>query len=322
MSPKNISLASTLEEIVRRIRDCNLTNSDDPLPYSDSVYKLMMSDIIESADRLNYHLRVLSDAHYIFGLKITEDDEAHNMKGLTGYVVAEESVINVALDKSSKKLERLYEVEFRKLRSASAIIHELFPQMSKYKNTPIGQALNSTVMLQQYISVIKESAEEYTESFKEKRLNEILPELSRNTTNLLISEDDFDEEDNLESNGGIAGTTEADTRRAIDMPEYLEIEKMDLSGKWGEAVSKYSVQFLLRIHMRKHEFHNIKILIKQHRVAREADLRFLRDSLKKIEDRMDLTSPEYRYRNEITDLRRLTQSKLNQIFIARKEYTD
>lgn len=316
-----MSLAATLEEIVTRIRNRNMTDSEVPLPYSDTIYKMMMSDIVESQDRLYYYLRILNEAHYIFILHITETDEIHNIKGLDGYVVAEETSIITSLEVSKKRLETVYEKEFRQRKTSNAIMHELFPQLSKYKNTPIGQAINSTMMLQQFLSIMKELPEKYTEAYKESKLNEIFPEVSETRHEPLIAATEVLDEEDLDNRMGSDQSQSApvDNRRAIDTPEYLEIEKMDLSGKWGDIVQRYGVQFLIRIHLRKNEYNDLKKLIRTNRIAREADLRFIRDSIRTMESRMDVTSPLWRYRTELADLRRIAQLRMNQIFIERQK---
>lgn len=315
------NLYQTLNEIVTRIRDKNLSDQENPLPDSDTAYKELLGDLVESSDRLYYFLRILNTAHYLFFIKIVEPDEAHGIRGIDGYVVAEQSVLEAAYEISARKLEKIYEVQFHQHKSTQSIIHEMFHELARYKNTPLGQALNVVVMLQQYQSVLREEADEYTEEAKYKKLVEQLPEITMSSeagaSASFLKSDDFSDED--ESDAQDEQSDEDSNRRATDTPEYLEIENMDLSGKWGQAVENYGVQFLIRVHLRKNEYGEIKKLIKQHRIAREKDLRFLRDTLRKMEERIDPVHPHYRYRSEIAELRRMAQFKISQIFLARKE---
>jgi hypothetical protein len=111
-----------------------------------------------------------------------------------------------------------------------------------------------------------------------------------------------------------------DPRRATDTPSGAEAEQMDLSGDWGRAVNKFGVEFLLRIHFRKNEFNKIKYLVNTRRVAREADLLFVRDTVRTLQARaLDQQDPELR--RHLTALQNLLASvhvKLQMIALERE----
>ncbi|GIX43157.1 MAG: hypothetical protein KatS3mg129_2890 [Leptospiraceae bacterium] len=95
---------------------------------------------------------------------------------------------------------------------------------------------------------------------------------------------------------------------------------MNLSGNWGKAVEKFGVQFLIRVHLRKFEFDILKKLLLQKRIAKEEDLIFLRDSLRKMEERSLFDKELKKYLNDIKELKRIAQIKINQFHLIRKKY--
>ncbi|MCR9142752.1 MAG: hypothetical protein NXI24_10910 [bacterium] len=107
-------------------------------------------------------------------------------------------------------------------------------------------------------------------------------------------------------------------RRAVDLAELNELQAMDLSGNWGRSVQKYGVEFLIRIHLRKYDFELLRSLIRGGRISRENDLRYLRDSLRKMQGRLDVDPPLKRFVKEMAELRRLAQVRLNRIYEVKR----
>ena len=96
---------------------------------------------------------------------------------------------------------------------------------------------------------------------------------------------------------------------------------MNLSGGWGVAVERYGVQFLIRIHLRKYEFDTLRSLIRGGRIAREEDLRFLRDSLRKMQGRLDADPTLKLFLKAMAEVRRLAQVRLNRIYEVKRRLT-
>ncbi len=110
-------------------------------------------------------------------------------------------------------------------------------------------------------------------------------------------------------------------RRAVDMTELDELQSMNLSGGWGKAVNRYGVPFLIRIHLRKYEFDVLRNLIRTGRIVREDDLRFLRDSLRKMQGRLEQDPPLKLYVQAMAELRRMAQVRLNRIYEVKRRVT-
>ncbi len=107
--------------------------------------------------------------------------------------------------------------------------------------------------------------------------------------------------------------------RAVDSAELNQIQEMDRSGQWGKAVDRYGVQFLLRIHFRKYEFDKVRWLLRTGKVAREEDVRFVRDTIRTMEGRVNVDLKLGRFLKDMADIRRIAQMKLNSIHQVKKK---
>ncbi|MBU42731.1 MAG: hypothetical protein CMN76_05895 [Spirochaetaceae bacterium] len=306
-----MTVREILQDIVEQIRKANKSKDGERIPTSDDLVRLLSSEYALDTDTIRYYLRVLSDAHYIITIHFVEADERLMISGINGYVVAEPGIVEEVKSYAYRLLEQTYEAQFYRRKQATLIIREMMTDVKRYNNTPIGKALNAALMLQQYDSVIESHQGEFSDQWKSSRLAELLPGLNQDsnqaaTTPVISSEDTFVSPD-------------IESHRAVDSEAYRNLEKMDLSGSWGKAVNKYGVNFLLRIHLRKYEFDRIRKLIKQKKIARYEDLRFVRDSVRKMEDRTFEDPMLQYYQNDMTELRRLAQIKLNQITLARQQ---
>ena len=162
-------------------------------------------------------------------------------------------------------------------------------------------------MLEQFIHIINEKPDHFQDAYRISKLKQFIPE-----------EEEFKEPDEVEEQEKIQQVQER--RRAVDTEEYQQLSKMNLTGNWAKAVEQFGVQFLIRVHLRKYEFDVLKKLLLQKRIAREEDLIFLRDSLRKMEER-SLFNPELKkYLSEIKELKRIVQIKINQFYLIRKKY--
>ena len=105
--------------------------------------------------------------------------------------------------------------------------------------------------------------------------------------------------------------------RATESAEYQKLQEMDLSGKWGVAVSHYGVQFLLRIHFRKYEFETVIRLVINKRIAKMEDLKYIVDTLSGMLKNMDRDPPLYKHKSIMQKLRQMALSRINMIESAR-----
>jgi len=252
---------------------------------------------------MRFYLRILSEAHYLFTIRLVEPDDRLLIHGLETYVSAEIPVLAKLKEVAYSELELAYEGQYYKRKQASQIVREMIGTARQFNNTPMGKSLNLSMMLQQYEQFMATRFVEFSETWKANKLQELLPELASEPRPVLNTATD-------------AQTT---ARRAADSEHVARIEEMNRSGKWGEAVTKFGVEFLVRVHLRKYEFDRVRQLIKQHKIASEKDLRFVRDTIKIMEGRLEQDPTLRNHLDDMTELRRLAQLRMNQIILAKKE---
>lgn len=299
----------TILELAKRVREINegKTQRDHPLPVSDTMYRKYVSDIVSSPEEMREFLRILTAAHYVFTITMVEPDDNLMIDGVYGYATADPAILRKLREQAFTDLESAYEQQFYRRKAPNTIIRELLPQARNFNNTHLGRTLNVAVMLQQYENLLAQSMAEYSDVWRRRRLEQLIPELQ----GVGLESDEFDPPPEAPPAGK--------ANRATDSAELDRIQTMDESGSWGEAVRKYGVPFLLRIHFRKYEFERVRWLIRTHKVAREEDLRFIRDTVRGMEQRVDIDPRLARYTREMSELRRACQIRLNQIHQVRKD---
>jgi len=299
------NLLDTLLRIRDRIKVINNNVYEEAIPTSDIMFRKYLNDLVYSEDMARYYLKLLAESNFIFVIQIVKSDTILRIPGIDGYVVAELDIIEKLLAVYNQRLVTIYEAEKRKLAGVETIIRELMPKVKELNNTPLGKVLNICIMLEQFTRIIHERPDHFQDAYRISKLKQFIPE-----------EDEFKEPE--EEHEKIQQVQER--RRAVDTEEYQQLSKMNLTGNWAKAVEQFGVQFLIRVHLRKYEFDVLKKLLLQKRIAREEDLIFLRDSLRKMEER-SLFNPELKkYLNEIKELKRIVQIKINQFYLIRKKY--
>lgn len=297
-----MTLHDRLMEIVQRIRTVNEEGKRGSIPGSDTIYRKHLSDLVEDEERMRFYLRLLTEAHYIFTVHLVEPDERLLIHGLDGYIVCDISVVMRLKEMAYSELELAYEGQYYRRKQGTQIVRELIGNARQFNNTPLGKALNLGMMLQQFEQFLANRFSEFSEGWKYQKLVSIFPDV--------LNED--------RSSASSAQPAQS-SRRAADSDHARHVVEMDSTGKWGQAVSKFGVEFLVRIHLRKYEFDRVKQLIKQHKITDEKDLRFIRDSLRKMESRLEEDPGLKPHVEAMTELRRLAQLRMNQVILARRQ---
>ncbi|MDH5655126.1 MAG: hypothetical protein OEZ34_04425 [Spirochaetia bacterium] len=330
-------------EILERIRSRNQEVDGDAIPSSDDINKRLLGDMGISKDDTNKYLNMLVESHYIFSFKIVEGNENLKEKPIFGYVVAEHAMVIKIKENLKRSIEIIYEGQNYKRKPAGEVIKEVLSQ-GRHNNTPLGKAVNASIMLQQYENLLVESAEDYTEAWKIGQLNDLLniheegaspaatdaPSDSSQTeaapepdsavsVDVDLGDYGFPGEDGSSQSVSVSPPPAEASQRAVDLPGAAELQDMDLTGSWGQAVQKFGVEFLLRIHFRKYEFDTVINLVKTKRIAKEKDIRYIRDTMRKLDDRMRSDPLLIKHKAKIDSLKRLTQVRLNEIFMANKK---
>lgn len=283
----SIKIALELAELIKKEN----IEGKDRLPASDTFLRVWSSNFSRPEEEIRKILLALRDCHYIFIVNIVAPDPNLFVYGEEAYIFTEVEIITDLKRLAEENLERLYESSNYKRKSAFQISRELFPKIKEYNNTPLGRAINVVVMLEEYNRIIQSSSFEYTDQWRKNKLQEFYK----------------DEVGAIEELAPAISTS--DPKRAVDSINEGSKEKIDPS--WSKATQNFSVEFLLRVHFRKYEFDIIKKLIQTGKIKEEKELKFIRDTLILMETRTDVDRLLKRYLEDMTELRRYSQAKLN-----------
>ncbi|TGK52417.1 hypothetical protein [Leptospira bouyouniensis] len=283
-------------DLADMIRKENL-ESRDKIPTSDSHLRIWSSQLARSEEEIRKLLAALRDSHFIFLVSIVSPDPNLFVYGEDAYVFAEPFILNELKKHSEETLEKLYEASNYKRKSAFQITRELFPKIKEFNNTPLGRAINLSVMLEEFQRMLTAQSYEYTDQWRRNKLQEIF-------------KDEVLQAEELANN---ANFRENDpTKRAVDqLKDQAPKEKID--SNWVKAKENFSTEFLLRVHFRKYEFDIVKKLIQSGKLKEEKDIKYVRDTIQLMESRIDQDNLLKRYANEMIDLRRYAQAKLNML---------
>lgn len=307
----------TLQEILRRLESLNKEIHESPIPTSDDFRKRYLSDLVNSDDELSFYLKQLEDSHYIFVITIVEPIPSAAVPGTFGYVIAHSEIIQPLLTEYYTRLEHVYQAQIKKTKGAQTIVRELLPEIKQLASTPLGKTLNIAIMLDQFLRLMAEKPDEYTDYWKQVMLKRQSTSIADESSIELQSIAGFEIEDtNIDTQTPQPAKV---IRRAIDTPEYQELSKMDLSGSWGKAVEKYGVTFLIRVHLRKMELDILRRLIQRKQIARQEDLKYLRDSLRVMVERFQLERQPESKIAAVRELNRVVQIQLNQFTLLQKQ---
>ncbi|MBE7413239.1 MAG: hypothetical protein L6Q54_07650 [Leptospiraceae bacterium] len=279
-------MSPTVKVILELAEQVKIENSKnkDKIPSSDTFIRKMSTYFSRTDDEILKYFNDLKECHYIFIINVVQGDG--KIKSVDAYVFADIGILTSLKEFADKNLESLYEGMFYKRKSASMIIRELFTKVKEYNNTPLGRAINEAVMTEEYHRLITSNPYEFTDAWRKEKLFKIY--------------DDEEEE----------GVNEKPTPRAVDQIKK-DVASVNPNSKWGKAINQFSVEFLVRIHFRKYEFEVIKKLVLNGKINSEVDLKYIRDTLKLMETRTEVDTVLKRYVNEMVELRRLVQGKLN-----------
>ncbi|MBL0953221.1 MAG: hypothetical protein IBJ01_00455 [Leptospira sp.] len=283
-------------DLADMIRKENL-ESREKIPTSDTHLRIWSSQLARTEEDIRKLLTSLRDSHYIFVVSIVSPDPNLFVYGEDAYLFAEPFILNELKKHSEESLEKLYEASNYKRKSAFQITRELFPKIKEFNNTPLGRSINLSVMLEEFQRMLTAQSYEYTDQWRRNKLQEIYKD------EVLIAEE-LANSANFRENDP--------TKRAIDqLKDQAPKEKID--SNWVKAKENFSTEFLLRVHFRKYEFDIVKKLIQSGKLKEEKDIKYVRDTIQLMESRMEQDNLLKRYANDMIELRRYAQAKLNMI---------
>ncbi len=301
-SPLDIAL-----EIAEEIKKINL-QEDNRIPSSDTFLKDMIAFFSREAHSIRESIELLRQARYIFVIKIVLPEISKNSRdqdqGVDAYVYADLKIVTDLKSFAEKKLEKAYEATYYKRKSPFQITRELFPKIKEHNNTPLGKYINIAVMLEEYQRVLTSAPNDYDDNRRRNLLSELL---EKTGAPVPVARDIPDYELGPLGSGGGGSSS---YKRAADVIASND-PSFNPKSPWSRLTTKFSVEFLIRIHLRKYEFDTIRKLILAGKLTSFEDLKYVRDSIHKMETHMHLDPLLENFTNDMTELRRLAQKRMN-----------
>ena len=290
-------MANFFKELVELADLIKKENQDSKeLPTSDDFLKIAASSFAQVPEKIIERLDLLKDSHFIFIINIVHPDPKYgDVIGIDAYVYADKSLVEKLKASAEKRLESIYEGQYYKKASANSIERELFPQVKKLNNTPIGRALHEYVSLRSCVMMLDANPDEFIEEWRISRLKQLAQEFTQEDVQLDIAEESEHEE-------------------VVEVhDEERKEEPIDINpnSPWGRLSRRYSADILIKAHFRKYEFGMIKKLVRTGRITSIEMLMHIRNEAMTMEKKADENPIVKKVLPDLIDLRRYVQARLN-----------
>ncbi len=279
-------------DIFRAIAAMNTMDNRDAIPQSD-VFIMKMVSTLGIDERMVFELlRILKESHRILVMVIVKEDANRKIRRIEGYIDADLGTIHRMRDIHDRLLVEMYEETFHKRAMARQIVHEMFPRVFQYNNTPIGQMLNKVIMLEEFEKLVGKSYTEYTDTWKDKRLDELINE---NMSILSPSQQE----------SRPAPAAKPESVRAVDAVAPGDLSSIGTHDSLARMLNIYGVEFFFRVHLRKCQFDYLRQIIENGSIDSRADLQVLKTMIQKMKLNVDRDAG---IRDNMDDLLRLERA--------------
>ncbi|HOO71486.1 MAG TPA: hypothetical protein PK926_06970 [Spirochaetota bacterium] len=288
-----------LNEIYTLVQKENAKEDISAVPHSDDFSKQVQSLLGISQADLKMYINILKESHKLFVFEIVKEDPDHDIKKIEGYVDADLKTISRLKSYYQNKLMEEYEKKYRKRLLVHQIVKEIFPQIKLLNNTTLGFIANKAIMLEEYENLIEKEYFEYSDSWKDDKLNDLIEEYNK----ISSKNKEAENKDDAVTAGKISSIPS--NRRAIDTEEYQEFQSKNTKESIRKMLKVYGVDFFYRVHLRKYDFDIIINAVEMREIDRKPDLKILKEHLKKIKMNYNRDPELEKYADQIYKLERL-----------------
>jgi hypothetical protein len=289
-----------LDEIFNKIVEYNSKGNHESIPHSDVFEK--ETELLIGINKYDFAqiIKYLKDAHKICSFEIIKEDKDNDISRVDGYVEADLHTIR----KLKNVFQKILMDEFEKQNNRRLLVHQIvkdiYSRPNFYKNTLLGQIANKAIMLNEYENLIERNFNEYTDSWKSKKLEELSA---------------LTEKIGLESGSETAEDAASDTRpdtehRAVDSPLYNKYSSDKAKQSLDKVLQIYGVEFFFRINLRKYNFDLLCDILEKGVINRRADLVVLKELIQKMKANIGKDSKLIEYNNKIYKLERIISRQL------------
>jgi transcription initiation factor IIE alpha subunit len=290
-----------IEEVFNQIVAQNSKVGPDGIPHSDIFEKQIQALLGIDGMEINRIIRILKESHKIFTFEIIKEDSDNDIKRVEGYVETDLQTIRKLKNFFQKFLMDEYEKQFSKRLLVHQIVKDIFSRGAFYKNTMLGQIGNKAIMLEEYESFIERNFNEFTDSWKAKKLAEVV----LNPENKQLGESPPSDAAGQETAGGSPLG-----KRAIDSPKYQYYTSDKSKQSLDKVLQIYGVEFFFRINLRKYNFDLLKQVIESGEIDRRTDLIVLKEMIQKMKSNIGKDPQLLEHAEKIYKLERIISRQM------------
>ncbi|OHD68617.1 MAG: hypothetical protein A2W19_12560 [Spirochaetes bacterium RBG_16_49_21] len=293
-------LHKPLEEIFNKIVEYNSRGNHESIPHSDSFEKEVELLIGINKFDIEQIIKTLKDGHKIFSFEIIKEDQDNDIKRVDGYVEADLHTIRKLKNIFQKLLMDEYEKQYTKRLLVHQIIKDIYSRPNTYKNTLIGQIANKAIMLNEYENLMERNFNEYTDSWKSNKLEELAAIADKIRQESGPGEAD-DTADNRPPDSG---------QRAVDSPLYNKYSSDRSKQSLDKVLQIYGVEFFFRINLRKYNFDLLREILESGIINRRADLTIVKELIQKMKANIGKDRKLAEYSDKIYKLERIISRQM------------
>lgn len=271
-----------VDKVYAHILEMNSREHESAVAMSDAFIKEFMSSQGYSEGDIKHAVTILAECHKIFIMTIHKENLKQNIKRVEAYVVSEPSVIHRLKLRFQQRLVEVYEKEKHQKLSYTHIVKEFLSNIALLAGSPIGKLANITIMLNEYDNLIHNHPEEYSEEWKENKLNEVLESLNAFSKSEMVQHPGAPAE--------VKAVEEVLTgieRRAVKSPQFQEFEEHSAVLSPEKVLRIYGPTFFFRVKLRKYEFLYLAEIIEKGYIKEYRELAALKDMLKTIKENFE-----------------------------------
>lgn len=289
-----------VDEVFNKIVEYNAKGNNNSIPHSDTFHKEIQSLLGIDYPDIHRIIEILKDAHKIFSFEIIKEDKDNEIKQVNGYVETDLQTIRKLKNFFQKLLMDEYERQYTKRLLVHQIVKDIYARSSFYKNTMIGQIGNKAIMLEEYEGFIERNFTEFTDSWRSKKLKELLQEAG---DKLITPEKPAPAKEQNDSQRPAS-------MRAVDSPEYHAYAADKTKQSLDKVLQIYGVEFFFRINLRKYNFDLLRQIVESGEIDRRADLVLLKDMIQKMKANINRDTRLHDYSDKIYKLERMISRQM------------
>lgn len=288
-------------EIYEEIKLRNAEPGEKCIPHSDEFVNYIAGSIGISIEQAQQLLKALVDSHKIFAIEIVAQDRERNIPRIEGFVDSNLASLRKLKIYYQDVLVKMYENEYYKRTSYHQVVKELIPLTDRLNNTNMGQILNKAVMTGELERLLEKSYDEYTEEWKNEKLEAILYQLKNSGESPDVAGEDKKDADKKDDRNRAS--------RAVDSKEYQDFVSKSKSYPLDRIIKIYGIEFFLRVHIRRYMFSYLAKLIEEN-VLKDNTLVVLREMLKTVKLNSERDTKLKDFRDDINSLERVIKHSL------------